>query len=74
MNEARKKYLWSLRALPHAPAWRNANVRAVVLKWTARGYVTVREVPFLARDAAHAQEVGLAVYNLWCIAHEEEVV
>ena len=73
MKEARKTYLWSLHALPRKPAWRDANVRAVVLEWTARGYVEVQEVPFLARDAAHAQEVGLAVYNLWCIAHGEEV-
>ena len=73
MNEARKKYLWSINGLPRTGEWQDANVAAVVLGWTVRGYVEVQKIPFVARDAAHAQEVALAAYQLWCIAHGEDV-
>lgn len=75
MNEARKKYLWSVRGATNG-VWTPGCMRqvdAVVLGWTVRGYVEVQKIPFVARDAAHAQEVALAAYQLWCIAHEKEV-
>lgn len=74
MNDARKKYLRSINGLPRTGEWRDEQVVAVVLEWTTRGYAEAQRIPFTARDLAHANEVALAAYNLWCMAHEEEVV
>lgn len=74
MNEARKKYLWSVHNAPQRwPANTPETVDAVVLGWGPGGYDIVQRISFIAEGRAHANEVALAAYNLWCIAHEEEV-
>lgn len=75
MNDARKKYLWSVHGAG-GKDWLEGETRsvdAVVLAWGPGGYGVAQRIPFVARDPTHANEVALAAYNLWCIAHEEEV-
>lgn len=74
MQQARKKYLWSMHGV-HGQ-WTRGNTRsveAVVLGWEPNGYKVVQQIPFVANDLNHANEVARAAFDLWCIAHAEEM-
>lgn len=75
MNEARKKYLWSVHGEGGGDwfAGKTRRVEAVVLAWGPGGYGIAQRIPFVAKSRAHANEVAFAAYELWCIAHGEEV-
>ena len=74
MKEARKKYLWSVHGAQGL--WEPGTTRpvyAVVLGWEPNGYKVVQQIQFVANDLNHANEVARAAFNLWCIAHAEEM-